>query len=443
MGSGIPISKLKGKVNPMARKGFSNSRLAKPVNQRSLIHDLATRIQEHIHFPIPDPLYISLGVLAANMTKGKPLWLMLIGVPSSGRTLILETLVDLPKVHVIGAVKSVSGLLSASSKKDTGKGSTGGVLRQIGERGLMIMKDFTSMLTIDRNASGEVISAFREVYDGRWSREVGVDGGRQIGWRGRIGFLGACTPAIDKHASVNAELGERWIYYRYHESDGFGESNKALATKDADYAMGEMRAAVGSFVDAMGLEWDGVEPRELEIRENNRIIAIAQLTAASRSSVSRDNYTKEINDIVQKEAPTRLAVALAQLYRGLELIGLDEGERWRLVCKVALDSTSQLRLRVIQECAGASLSAGGEVDYQSFLPRELSLKLKCSVRTVKMVCEDLQVLGVVRIVGYGEGRGIAVDGGEGSRRDAGRVCLTEWAKGLIEVGWKGVRDDVQ
>jgi RNA polymerase sigma-54 factor len=41
---------------------------------------------------------------------------------------------------------------------------------------MIVIKDFTTILTMDRNLRGPVLAALREVYDGRWERYVGVDG---------------------------------------------------------------------------------------------------------------------------------------------------------------------------------------------------------------------------------------------------------------------------
>mgnify|MGYP003466777145 CR=1 FL=1 len=41
------------------------------------------------------------------------------------------------------------------------------------------LKDFGSILSMHRDARGAVLAALREIYDGSWSRSIGVDGGRR------------------------------------------------------------------------------------------------------------------------------------------------------------------------------------------------------------------------------------------------------------------------
>lgn len=68
----------------------------------------------------------------------------------------------------------------AASKRGKGKLSklsTGGLVRKIGDRGVLVIKDVTSILSMDRNVRAGVLAALREIYDGRWEHNVGVSSG--------------------------------------------------------------------------------------------------------------------------------------------------------------------------------------------------------------------------------------------------------------------------
>jgi hypothetical protein len=41
------------------------------------------------------------------------------------------------------------------------------LLRKIGDRGILVIKDVTSILSADRNVRASVLAAVREIYDGR------------------------------------------------------------------------------------------------------------------------------------------------------------------------------------------------------------------------------------------------------------------------------------
>src|SRR5262245_15298616 len=108
-----------------------------------------------------------LGATAANYLDGDPVWLGLIGPPSSAETELLNSTSSLPEV-VPAATITEAGLLSGIPKKQYDKGARGGLLREIGPFGILMLKDFGSILSMSRDQSGAVLAALREIYDGRW-----------------------------------------------------------------------------------------------------------------------------------------------------------------------------------------------------------------------------------------------------------------------------------
>ena len=86
-------------------------------------------------------------------------------------------------------------LLSATPKKDRTAGATGGLLREIGEFGVIVLKDFTTILSMHRESRAEILAALREIYDGEWTRSVGSEGARTLHWKGKVGLVAASTAA--------------------------------------------------------------------------------------------------------------------------------------------------------------------------------------------------------------------------------------------------------
>ena len=122
---------------------------------------------------------------------------------------------------------SEGALLSASPKKGAVKGATGGLLRKIGDEGLLVIKDFTSILSMDRNMRGAVLAALREIYDGRWERNVGTDGGQTLTWEGRITVIAAVTTAWDAAHGVIASMGDRFVIIRTDSTDHREQNGRA------------------------------------------------------------------------------------------------------------------------------------------------------------------------------------------------------------------------
>ena len=100
----------------------------------------------------------------------------------------------------------------------------------MGERGVLVIKDVTTILSMSGDARDKVLSGLREVYDGKWFRDIGVDGGRRLTWEGRLAVVGAVTTAWDTHQSVIAMMGDRFVLIRM---DSNGKRSRVSAGRQA------------------------------------------------------------------------------------------------------------------------------------------------------------------------------------------------------------------
>jgi hypothetical protein len=147
--------------------------------------------------PDPTPIYAALGTIAANLLPGDPVWLGIIGPPSSAKTELLNSVAKLPYVHQ-AATLTPAGLLSGTAKKQRQAGARGGLLREIGEFGIITFKDFGSILSMRPDAKAEAIAALREVYDGSLTRVLGTGGGISLSWKGKVSAVR--SHRCDRHA---------------------------------------------------------------------------------------------------------------------------------------------------------------------------------------------------------------------------------------------------
>ena len=121
---------------------------------------------------------------------------------------------------VTSTITSEGALLSGSAKREQAKDATGGLLRRIGDRGLLVIKDVTSMLSMNRDTRASLLAALREIHDGRWERNVGTDGGKTLTWTGRLVIVGAVTTAWDRAHDVIASMGDRFVVVRMDSTVG-------------------------------------------------------------------------------------------------------------------------------------------------------------------------------------------------------------------------------
>jgi len=149
---------------------------------------VVTTFQKWLYLPDKISLYVVLGALAANLLPGDPLWLLMIGPPGSGKTELILPLAKLARV-IMASTLTEAALLSGTASRDKAKESSGGLLRLIGDFGILLCKDFTSVLSMNRDSRAAVLAALREIYDGAWDRHIGTDGGKTLSWKGKLGLI--------------------------------------------------------------------------------------------------------------------------------------------------------------------------------------------------------------------------------------------------------------
>ena len=318
---------------------------------------------------------------AVERLSGDPLWLLIISGSGNTKTETVQSLAG-AGAHVTSTITSEGALLSASPQKNRAKTATGGLLRKIGDSGILVIKDVTSILSADRNTRAGVLAALREVYDGRWERNVGSDGGQTLSWTGRIAVVGAVTTAWDVAHAVIAVMGDRFIVIRSDSTTGRSKAGRqAIRNTGTEAAMrAELAAAVGGLIDAV----DANAAWVLTEDEIDRLVKAADIVTYARTAVERD-YRGDVVDAHAPEMPTRFAKQLAQMVRGSLAIGMNREVAILLALRCARDSIPQLRLEILLDIAANPRSRAIDVCHHINKP----------LRTVRRELEGLHVLGLL------------------------------------------------
>jgi hypothetical protein len=284
-------------------------------------------------------------------------------------------------------------LLSGTPKRERGKEAKGGLLREIGDFGIVLHKDFGSVLSMNRESRAAVLAALREVYDGSWTRHVGTDGGRTLSWSGKVGLIAGCTPSIDGHHAVIGSMGERFILYRLPPTDADLQVRRALAHVGREATMrAELADAVEQVLADVEVGW---LQADADAETTDRLVKIATLAVRCRSAVERDGYTREVQLVPEPEAPARLALVLLRLLNGLRAIGLDAASAWPLVLKCALDSMPALRRKVLEELLRRPMPAS---------TTEVAEAVRHPTTTTRRALEDLDAHGIAQRIPQGPGQ---------------------------------------
>ena len=330
-----------------------------------------------------------LAAAAVDQLDGDTAWLLVVSGSGNAKTETVAALAG-AGAHVTSTITSEGALLSATAKKEKAKDATGGLLRKIGDSGVLVVKDVTSVLSMGREMRGQVLAALREVYDGRWERNVGTDGGRTLTWQGRIVLIGAVTTAWDTAHAVIATMGDRFVLVRVDSgtaSPRRANGRQALQNVGREVALrAELAEAVGSLLAAVD-----TAGAVLDDATNERLLLAADLVTLGRTAVEKD-YQGNAVDAHAPEAPTRFAKQLAQLARGSLALGADPHRALAIAMRCARDSMPPLRLALLDD-----LDA-----HQESTVTDVRTRLQKPHNTVDRELQALHLLGLVRLDEYQE-----------------------------------------
>lgn len=336
--------------------------------------------QRWLYMPDTGALDVAIATYLANQGEGNPVWLLVVGSPGFGKTEQITPIGALSHAHMISTLTPAS-LLSGTARKDRTAEAKGGILRQIGDFGILVMKDFTSILSMHGDARVEVLGALREIYDGRWTRSVGTDGGQVLDWSGKVGVIGGCTPAIDEHHAVMSQLGERFVFYRMPDFDKTKQLEMASKAFELPGNESEMRREMTQVVQGLFAGRRPPEEQRYSSAEKAYILRLAQFAVIGRAPIIRENTpSRDIVLVPGHEAPTRFTIILRKLFEGLIDLGLKRSVAWDRIRKVALDSMPQLRLEAIRFLGDGATKTTSEI----------ALKLSYPTKTVHRTLDELQ-----------------------------------------------------
>jgi DNA-binding MarR family transcriptional regulator len=245
--------------------------------------------------------------------------------------------------------------------------------------GLLVIKDFTSVLSMHRDSRARVISALREVHDGYWVRDVGTDGGMRIPWQGRVVIVACCTSAWDSHREVVAQMGDRFVVVRNRiDRDQAGQQAVGNVGSEGEMRY-QLREAVGGLLASPVRDIPAVA-------DTSALLDIADLVTRCRTPVERDYQGNPIWAHAL-EAPTRFAKQLVGLARGGLSLGMSQEQAMAVAVRASADSMPPNYLAVL-----AQLAERGEGK-----PSQLAGWLAWPYQAARRACEELQLLGCVNL----------------------------------------------
>jgi len=247
----------------------------------------------------------TIGTVIANKLDLDAVWLMVVGASSTGKTELLNPLFGLPFIIPISDLT----VNTFASGFNMGGGKQASLLMRY-QNGILVFKDFTSILSKSRETRDTIMSQMREIYEGKYNKQTGT--GQEINWTGKMGCLAAATDAVYIELANSTQMGQRFIYYNMQapnrrkaakraqqNASRSAEMREALTTQYTDYI-----THVIDNINEGRVEYEA--PAEIE----DEMLDVADFSCLARSPVHTDFKTGHIDSKPDKEGPGRVVKQL-------------------------------------------------------------------------------------------------------------------------------------
>ncbi len=286
----------------------------------------------------PDLLRTLYAIYLANKYDGLPVWAMIIGKPGCGKSELLQSLADVPDTVMVSTLTQ-NALASGYKEGELS------LLHLLKDNKMLIIKDMSTFTEMPAEARAVIFATLRDAYDGHFVKRTGNG---SIKWDGKFGLLGGATPIIEKIKSYDAALGERFLSVKARSTD-YSERMLQEASVLNVIRQTEMKIALKSaaikFFKEVTLDKNLIIPQGII----DNILGSARAMVKARSSVSRDRYTREVDDMVStSEIPTRVTNQLMLVARACLDLKSDEDTTIRIVQRCCLDSVPSIRVQIMK-----------------------------------------------------------------------------------------------
>jgi len=319
--------------------------------------------------------------VVSNKIPGDPLWMMVVGASSSGKSEIINAMLGVDYVHQVSTL-TTNTFLSGMSKK----GEETSLLKRIGN-GVIAMKDFTSIISLPSETKMKVMGDLREVYDGHMTKETGTGDKLEWGPGNKMGLVAGTTDEIYQVEEQFSRMGSRWLNYKMPKQSRKDTTHTSMDHTAKIRAMRQdIQDAFTQFVNhtVQTLEEDRIPDISNELQDN--IVDIAEFASRARSPVSR-NFKGEMEMVYDPEMPMRMASQLKILAQTFAVMNDYEitDRHEDIIYDVALNCISKQRWTVCDVLA----------KFDEVSTKALAMYLDFPTRVVRPWVEDLNGLSVV------------------------------------------------
>jgi hypothetical protein len=328
---------------------------------------------------------------------GEPIWLFFVGLPSSGKTTIIESFGS-SNMYCEAQSELHSTMLVSGAKSADGRDVS--FLPTLKQRTLLI-KDYTTVVSMDHKSQEKLYAILRDAFDGTYKKQYG-NGEIRCFTGIKFGMIAGVTKVI--HGDSRSSLGERFLKIEYHEEDEFDEHTHALAAMRSSSRKAErteiLQRSMLGFVDHLISNMPDEESRPKVAEESEfegRVIQLALLVSYLRAQVDRRGDDSLLYR-PGKEIASRLSVQFKKVSECLMLIfGLTEPNEliYNVLRKLAIDSCIPFNVEFARILHNHP---------EGISRNELEFELQIPSTNVHRICNDLLQLGIIRVRAESNGK---------------------------------------
>jgi hypothetical protein len=369
-----------------ASKGQPKAEVVKLDGDGMLHEDVYKTYQGWLHLPDTEILDFMFGVVIANRQEGDPIWGQIMGPSGATKTELLVSLDDAPMITTVSSLTPHS-LVSGANFSGGGDPS---LIPRWHEK-VVIIKDLTVLLSLNQTYREEIFSILRDAYDGKTERNFG--NGVFRSYKSHFGMLCGVTPAIELFTENHSALGERFLRFPVPVPEDMkgriAFSRRAMANTTHEVQMRNELREVGKRV----LNHKFGPAPSVGTKMEEKLLNLAQFTSLMRSTIQRDNFTKEITHKPFSELGTRLTKQFYKLmvhgvgtFRRAKDVGEHE---YSVIRKISLGTVPSRMEGIVRGLHKKNVNG-------SFTVKDVSTMMQLPQATVHRQVEALAMLHVLK-----------------------------------------------
>jgi ribosomal protein L37AE/L43A len=298
----------------------------------------------HIDKRMEEALALMFATVLSVQLHGDPIWLFVVGPPGSGKTMLLRAFEKSPYC----IFKSSITPKSLISGFNPGNNLDPSLIPQLRGK-VLVLKDYTEIMTQSREIQEEMYGILRGAYDGHAERTYGNGEVRSYPDT-YFSMLAGVTDRI--HGDERASLGERFLKFQMIEGADYDPTKHIATAITGMVGQKEMDELIREIAAGFTLKHDisGTKPPEAPLWVRERINALAQIIAFLRADVPRIGRD-ELAYRPTPEVGTRLAKQLIKLAQCLAIVygsKVVDKKAYALIEKVAFDTARGWSLDIMR-----------------------------------------------------------------------------------------------